>query len=76
MPVSNLCAACHVDVALFGRNLWGVGEHKIAENYFGLKYSFWIFKSNFRVNVIYKDVHLNEKFIENKPLAEFKFETA
>ena len=44
-----------------------MGEHKIAEKYFGLKSSFGFKKkNNIRINVIYNDAHLDGKFGENK----------
>ena len=48
-----------------------MGEHKIAEKYFGLKYSFGFFKNNIRINVIYNDARLDGKFSENKLSAKF-----
>ena len=53
-----------------------MGVHKNAEKYFGLKYSFGLFKNNIRINVIYNDAHLDGKFSENKHSAKFEFETA
>ena len=72
---SIFCAARHDDVVIFGRNLWGIGEHKIAETlHWNIHFDF--FKNNIRTNVIYNDAHLEWKFIRNNHSAEFKFETA
>ena len=49
----------------------GVGEHKIVENYFGLKYSFGFFINYINITFVHSEAYLGGKFNENKHLAEF-----
>ena len=73
---SIFCAACSDDVVIVLRICLGVGEYKIAVNYFRLTNSFGICMNKMRINVISNDAHFDGKFVENKRSAEFKFETA